>query len=193
MPCSLAWLLSLLLGSFVLLLRQSQPRVADERCLRSFSSPKPVGLITLVPPRAGRPLFASGFCIRKLVGAEGFEPSNTGSKGRRLTAWPRPNTPRGPRDASTAPWGGNTYRSEYSPLCHLLVQLRADHSRVSVDDRSVDRRDCRRARSGAARRLRAGAGQVCARTVVELRGSGRSRREQCSASWWRSRGTRGSG
>lgn len=25
-------------------------------------------------------------------GAEGFEPSNTGSKGRRLTAWPRPNT-----------------------------------------------------------------------------------------------------
>src|SRR5688572_15668717 len=28
-----------------------------------------------------------------MVGAEGFEPSNTGSKGRRLTAWPRPNTP----------------------------------------------------------------------------------------------------
>ena len=30
---------------------------------------------------------------RELVGAEGFEPSNKGSKDPRLTAWPRPNTP----------------------------------------------------------------------------------------------------
>src|SRR5262245_45601503 len=31
-----------------------------------------------------------------LVGAEGFEPSNTGSKDPRLTAWPRPKTSRRP-------------------------------------------------------------------------------------------------
>ena len=37
----------------------------------------------IVPDRPGRP-------PEKLVGAEGFEPSNTGSKGPRLTAWPRP-------------------------------------------------------------------------------------------------------
>ena len=34
-----------------------------------------------------RPMRCDG---RKLVGAEGFEPSNTGSKVPRLTAWPRP-------------------------------------------------------------------------------------------------------
>src|SRR6185295_17829893 len=28
--------------------------------------------------------------LHKVVGAEGFEPSNTGSKVPRLTAWPRP-------------------------------------------------------------------------------------------------------
>src|SRR4029078_1462303 len=43
--------------------------------VKTFKSPKPLGLMV------------------KLVGAEGFEPSNTGSKDPRLTAWPRPNAP----------------------------------------------------------------------------------------------------
>src|SRR6185295_6188922 len=33
----------------------------------------------------------SGHCGAGLAGAEGFEPSNTGSKAPRLTTWPRPN------------------------------------------------------------------------------------------------------
>src|SRR4029079_8794790 len=48
-----------------------------------------------LPPRRRRgtaTLLTKFLRSKNLVGAEGFEPSNTGSKGRRLTAWPRPNT-----------------------------------------------------------------------------------------------------
>ena len=41
--------------------------------------------------------------LRQLVGAEGFEPSNTGSKDPRLTAWPRPITPARPCARSETP------------------------------------------------------------------------------------------
>src|SRR5205814_8822823 len=37
---------------------------------------------------------------RRLAGAEGFEPSNTGSKVPRLTAWPRPTVPAAPRSST---------------------------------------------------------------------------------------------
>ena len=49
------------------------------------------------PHRFARPKFASVWLLhitsaeRRLVGAEGFEPSNTGSKDPRLTTWPRPS------------------------------------------------------------------------------------------------------
>src|SRR5262245_54496226 len=48
----------------------------------TFSSPKPVAIAD--SPDTGSPFVAG------LAGAEGFEPSNTGSKVPRLTAWPRP-------------------------------------------------------------------------------------------------------
>src|SRR5690606_27678327 len=43
-----------------------------------------------LPLHPGRPQPARANRRRRLVGAEGFEPSNTGSKDPRLTAWRRP-------------------------------------------------------------------------------------------------------
>src|SRR5262249_37678025 len=49
---------------------------------KTFSSPKPVAINA--SPGTDSPFVAG------MAGAEGFEPSNTGSKVPRLTAWPRP-------------------------------------------------------------------------------------------------------
>ena len=62
--------------------------------------------------------------LAKLVGAEGFEPSNTGSKGPRLTAWPRPNTP-----------GQTLIVAEFSGIGQPI-----DVSRVPVMRRAYSRR-----------------------------------------------------
>ena len=67
---------------------------------KSFRSPKPVA-ISPAPLSGGRFIsLCSGLPAvarrvageRRLVGAEGFEPSNTGSKDPRLTTWPRPSS-----------------------------------------------------------------------------------------------------
>ena len=56
---------------------------------------------------------------RRLAGAEGFEPSNTGSKVPRLTAWPRPNVVQ-----SGAPTPGGALRASWGPSPHSPRNLR---------------------------------------------------------------------
>src|SRR6187200_2782288 len=62
---------------------------------------------------------------RQLAGAEGFEPSNTGSKVPRLTAWPRPNivhcgVPQRPAPRVTAPGVEKTCQLHDWSLCRDL-------------------------------------------------------------------------
>ena len=54
---------------------------------KTFSSPKPP---SCRHPRALHAVVPSGSSAPQLAGAEGFEPSNTGSKVPCLTTWPRP-------------------------------------------------------------------------------------------------------
>ena len=78
-----------------------------------FSSPNPVAISP--SPLSGR--LTSARSAHELVGAEGFEPSNTGSKVPRLTAWPRPSIrPYGPAAISGQPPAPRG--SELSALTH---------------------------------------------------------------------------
>ena len=61
---------------------------------------------------------------RRLAGAEGFEPSNTGSKVPRLTAWPRPTVHtarRGP--FPLAPCFEKNPRPNLARIWHLSAEL----------------------------------------------------------------------